>query len=212
MGLQTANRNPASKNIWPADQSRITVPIIVHCFFKTQNDLKYALILFKKSSYWHLAIWSPINQCWKMNKISTARRTQKKLSPVTHLLTTQLWNKICEIEISSIIAGLSPFGNSEKPVPSFYPFFYKNLQKSSFYYRNLYAKFSLMNVPLNNQQKEDIIKKTWNNFGLSQKSLRYLNKLRCVTQGYYTILGNYCNCSWQPMRNKLLKSLKTADQ
>ena len=73
---------------------------------------------------------------------------------------------------------------------------------------NFYAKFSLTNGQLKKiQQKEDIINNNWNNFGLNQKSLRYLNKSKTVTQAVCTIMGKCFWGCWQPIRCQLLKTL-----
>ena len=63
-----------------------------------------------------------------------------------------------------------------------------------------------------NQHKEDIIKITINNFGSDWWSLRYLNKIKTVTQAVCMIMGKCFWGCWQPIRCQLFKNIGSADQ
>ena len=96
-------------------------------------------------------------------------------------------------------------------IPSFQRFFYQNSQNMTFYQflcKILTNKSTRKKIQLVEGTKEI----NSNNFHHNWRSLRCLNKLKCVTQVYSTILGHCFYCFWQPIRRQLLKAWQAADQ
>ena len=96
-------------------------------------------------------------------------------------------------------------------LPSFQRFFYQNSQNMTFYQflcKILTNKSTRKKIQLVEGTKEIVS----NNFRHNWRSLRCLNKLKCVTQVYSTILGHCFYCFWQPIRRQLLKAWQAADQ
>ena len=95
----------------------------------------------------------------------------------------------------------------KKGIPSFYPFFYKNPKNSTYFelLRNILTNKCTMKK---NQHREVTMGIIWNNFWINWWSLRCSNKLKTVTQAVWTIMGKCFLGFLQPIRTKLLKTLK----